>query len=506
MGERFLTWYRKIDKNVKLAFAATFVLGLFVHIYKFTNMLPGHDSVYNYYESIKPIITGRWFLKIACSFSSYFNLPWINGLLALIYIAITVAIVIDIFKIKNPILAILVGGILVSYQGMPETFLYDFLTDSYMLSMLLATIAVRLSLFDEEGVFRKIVASVFLCLSCAIYQSFVSFAMVLTLCYFANELLENRRSVKECWIWIRNQIFIYGGGLAAYYAIWKILITVQNVTVTSYQGIDSAGLSLPVILSGFARTLRAFGELLFERGLVSQGINAAVVLNAIFLVATMYILFVGIKKSQIYKRGIQFVFFVLCIFLMPIATCIWTFTSATVMYRPMMMYGVCAIIIWIAILYERWSSQHIKDLVAILLIAIIFNSSLQANISYSYLERCYETSYAMGAEMMARIHMLDEEADSIVVVGELVQEAVLTKDPLGQKIPLLIRLIEKHFLFDHAHTVLFLDHTFQNELTAVEKEEISQWETKKEVQEMGCWPEKDSVKVIDKTVVIKLSE
>ena len=503
MGNGFLVWYKKLDEKIKFAFIVSFVLGMLVHIYKFANMLPGHDTMYAYYENINSIPTGRWFLKIACGASSLFNLTWINGLLAVTYIALTVAIVTDIFQIKNAILIILTSGILVSFQGMPETFLYDFLTDGYMLSMLFAAMVLRLSLFGEKKIVKKFLAAVFLCFSCAIYQSFVSFAMVLALCYFANELLENRRSVKECWIWIRDQLAIYIGGMGLYYIIWKILIAVKSIEVTSYQGISSAGLSLSVIRSGFRRMLYVFREVLFEHGLVSEGVNFASILNGIFVVAAIVILFVATVKSGIYKRGIQFVFFGLCVVLMPVATCIWIFTSATVMYRPMMMFGVCLMFIWIAILCERWSKQITKDLVAILLVLIIFNSSLQANISYAYLTRCYEATYAMGAEMMARIHMLDDEADSIVVVGDLIQEVLLSKDAHGQKIPLLTRLIEKHFLFDSSHTLLFLEHTFYNDL---QKDfAVDEWEAREEVQNMGCWPAKDSVQVIDKTVVIKLS-
>ena len=85
----------------------------------------------------------------------------------------------------------------------------------------------------------------------------------------------------------------------------------------------------------------------------------------------------------------------------------------------------------------------------------------------------------------------------------MIQEVLLSKDAHGQKIPLLTRLIEKHFLFDSSHTLLFLEHTFYNDL---QKDfAVDEWEAREEVQNMGCWPAKDSVQVIDKTVVIKLS-
>ena len=76
MGTELLTFYREKIKNTwKIAFYSAFFIGLLVHIYKFTNLLPNHDSLYNFYSSQNMVASGRWFLSIACSLGSYFDLP-----------------------------------------------------------------------------------------------------------------------------------------------------------------------------------------------------------------------------------------------------------------------------------------------------------------------------------------------------------------------------------------------------------------------------------------------
>lgn len=101
MGENIINLYKtKCRKEWKIAFISTLVIGLFVHIYKFTNYLPNHDSMYNFYSDQNVLGSGRWFLSIACGFSSYFDLPWINGIFALIYIALTSVIIIKLFEVK----------------------------------------------------------------------------------------------------------------------------------------------------------------------------------------------------------------------------------------------------------------------------------------------------------------------------------------------------------------------------------------------------------------------
>lgn len=194
MGNTLSLKWKEIKASWKYTFLVTFIIGMLVHIYKFTNTLINHDGVYNYYSDQNILGSGRWFLSIACGFSSYFDLPWINGLFSIIFIALTAVVIVDIFEIKNRFLMLLVGALLVTFPGTTETFYFGFTADGYMLAMLLAALAVRLSMFEEKKKIHYLLASIFICLSCGIYQAYVSFAMILALCYFANELLEKKRN------------------------------------------------------------------------------------------------------------------------------------------------------------------------------------------------------------------------------------------------------------------------------------------------------------------------
>lgn len=101
MGEGFIQFYRtRVKKSWKLAFFSAFVIGLFVHMYKFTNTLPGHDSLFNVYGTQNIVRSGRWFLAAACSFSSFFDLPWVNGILSLFWIGVAAAVIADLILIK----------------------------------------------------------------------------------------------------------------------------------------------------------------------------------------------------------------------------------------------------------------------------------------------------------------------------------------------------------------------------------------------------------------------
>lgn len=109
----------------RLVFLTTFFSGLFIHFYKISNNLLNHDSIYNCYSSQNVIASGRWFLSVACSFSTWYDLPWITGIFTMFFIAFTAVIVVDILKIQNIKTACLSGMILISAPAITETLFLD---------------------------------------------------------------------------------------------------------------------------------------------------------------------------------------------------------------------------------------------------------------------------------------------------------------------------------------------------------------------------------------------
>ena len=144
MGNQILEKWKQLDKRYKIAFMSTFVIGLLVHMYMITNKFPNDDYSYNIYNDqfAWPLSLGRWFLSAATSISSYFALPWVNGLLAIFYVAIAAIFIIGILDLKNPIPIILCGGLLVAYPALTDSMGFLFTVDGYMIALVLAAMGV----------------------------------------------------------------------------------------------------------------------------------------------------------------------------------------------------------------------------------------------------------------------------------------------------------------------------------------------------------------------------
>ena len=150
----------------------------------------------------------------------------------------------------------------------------------------------------------------------------------------------------------------------------------------------------------------------------------------------------------------------------------------------------------------------------ILLAVVVFNNALMANISYFYMQLAYERTYADGVEIMMEIHDLQDEYDfdKIAVVGtrildvkhETVDPETGWMEPVG-KLHMLVILLNKTLLFDSDHTTKFLQANFNLELEPVDRQTRDALLKSDQVQAMGCWPEGDSMAVIEDTLVIKMS-
>lgn len=516
MGEEILHFYQtKLRKEYKIAFISTFFIAMLIHFYKFTNTLPNHDSVYNYYTDQNVLGSGRWALSWACGISSYWDLPWINGLLSCVFIALTVVVIVALFKQKNPVLIGLTGALLAASPATTETFFFLFTADGYMIAMLLAALAVYLSRIEETRKSRVILSGGCICISCGIYQAYVSFALLLAVCYFIDVLLQNNHSKQDCFKWILRQAMIYVASLAVYYVIWKLCMYVSGTAANDYQGISEVGrISAGLLIGGLLNSIKTTILYFLQWDVLAHGFTLYSVLSTLFLLVMAAGVLISCFKSSIWQRKWAITLLALCLIAVIPFACIWHFTSDSVGYRAMMLQSLTLLFVLTAVMYERWTKQVVKNAICLFLMLIVFNNALMANISYFYMNLCYERTYAEGVEMMAEIHDLQNEyeVNDIAVIGnrlEKVQWPISNSEtgeiaPAG-KIHMLSALIETNLFIDAEHTIPFLKATFGMELESVTHARLIELSESVEVQSMGCWPSGDSIAVVDDTLVIKLA-
>ena len=291
---------------------------------------------------------------------------------------------------------------------------------------------------------------------------------------------------------------------------------ISGTSANDYQGISEVGtISLGLLLNGVVSSIKTFVMYFLQWNVLEHGFTLYSILNLLFALVFFGGLVIAIKESKILSRRWAFFLVMLCLIAIVPFACIWHFVSSSVGYRALMLQSLTILFVFAALIFERWSKKYLKNIAGAFLLVIVLNNALMANISYFYMNLCYERTYADGLEMILEIRDMQNmhEVDKIAVIGnrlaevqwEIVDAVSGRVSPAG-KIHMLSGLIETNLLIDHEHTVPFLNATYGLELTSATKAEQELLAQTEIVANMPCWPAEGSMCVIDGTLIIKLTD
>ena len=139
---------KKLKSNIplqwKICFASAIIVGLVAHIYKLTNWLPNWDSLVFRYDPQNMVAMGRWFLPVVCAPSSFYDLPWLAGLLALIFHALGAVCICKIFDVRKTVTAVLIGASVITFPTVTSVLTYNYVADGYAIAFFLSCVAAAL--------------------------------------------------------------------------------------------------------------------------------------------------------------------------------------------------------------------------------------------------------------------------------------------------------------------------------------------------------------------------
>ncbi len=504
MGNWLTEKWRKLEGRYKLAFFSALAAGLITHMYMIVNKLPNHDYVYNIHSDQFdwPLSLGRWFMHITTGLSSYFSLPWVNGLLAVLYASAAAALIVAVLEIRNPVPVILCSGLLMSYPAFADTMGYMFLADGFLLALMLSVLGVWFwqKKRDVTGVVGCAV-----CISLAVgtYQAYLSFAIMLILIRLILDIVEKKYGNKELLLSGGRALLGGAAGMALYYAGLLIMMRVNQIGFADYMGMNEVSApGIGRIFSTLARDTVAFAEM-FIGG--NSSFTAYELLNMAFIVCFLGVLAAVFIKRKLYLRRLQAALLVCACLLFIPAAYIFDFLSGDVVYRYMMLYSLVLIYMLFVKLVDEYVRGWFAEACGLLVAVIVFNFAIISNIAYLNLEYCWEQSYATAVRMQERITMLDgfESDCHLMVTGTIETEG---RDWLLDRIPYMVGTDDVNLMRNQTFIIVILADDLGMRLEGVDPDEEERVLASREYAQMGCWPAADSVQMIEGVIVIKLSE
>lgn len=495
----------------KLTFAVIFtaIWGLVAHGYCYFNMSFSHDSMYIFQNDVEwQISIGRFLHPLYFELRGHIFTPWLVGALSLLFIGLAVYFVCRLLNTENKLGMCLISGIMTvnaTITLLNATYIHDI--DIYALSLLLAVLAVYVCRNCKYGVFTAML----LCfMSLGLYQSFFQVSIVLFMILAVKDILLEK-SFRETFHDGLKAIAMLLGGLVLYYVVLKLVLAATGIQLSnSDNGLANVGKvgGISAVFGMIADTYRMVIEHFLNPRIYHCRIIG--VLNVLMaLAAAFFIVCIAAAKKI---RGKELLLLLALLILMPFGMNIICFISQGAAH-DLTVYSFFFAYLLLYVVAEIWTEcgqnrkKIIGCIVPLALAVVIFNSIVFSN--QLYLKKDLEFKNTM--QTMNRIVDRMEETEGyvlgetpVVIIGELDDSPMVVPregfavSGTGTHFNISLtyyKTYEKYFDYVAGYPVNLLDMS-----------EAQEWMEKNEVQEMPCFPDMGACRMIDGTMVIKVSE
>lgn len=496
----------KIKREWKLAFLAAAVTALLVHMPALLMDVPNHDGLDSMYFDQNMITSGRWFLMVACGFSSFYTIPWVIGLLGILFLSLAAAALTEALELKKPWVIVVCSGLLASFPALASTFAYVFTLDGYMLALLLAVHAVVLTKKYQKGF---LAGGVCLAFSLGIYQAYLPFAMILSV-FCILMLLAEDGTGKEKLKKILHYLYMGILGVVLYYGILQVLLRLQGKQLASYQGIDgmaqgnNAGLltSVKQMYVDFLKfTLR--GNVLYQNWISSVAL-------LLLLFAALFAGGVLVKNRKWWKKPGFFGIIILAVLVLPVITNVILIISPSVTYHLLMRYQwvlyLIGLVAFVGNGTEEGKTGAVLQWLALCCgVVLVFFYGVVDNIGYSNLQKRYEKTYAYCVRLLDRIEQTEGyyQGIPIAMIGVVGEDEFPGTDITLDVTSGMIGLNGDSLLYTGENYRLFMQHYLGATLNILPADAMKEMYYDEEYIEMDSFPGENSIRIIDGILYVK---
>ena len=309
-------------------------------------------------------------------------------------------------------------------------------------------------------------------------------------------------------------------GIILFYLISYITIILKNLQVSAYNGADSIGFAtLLNIFNLLPESYQSFFNYFFNDKILPNTIwNTNLFYIVIFSVALISILYIIIKE-KIYKNIVNII--LICIFIIISPVCFGIIeiivpdVNIHILMACSMIYIILIFLKIIEMLPKTKKTWILKYFIIVCTIGITWNYTWQDNASYIAIKSMQNQAESTVLKLVTRIEQLEgyNPQMPVLFLGGLENNSYLSRKNTQ---------IEAKKLFDRTWGFIANNSTIWwgnldswrkilYEYIGVNMNLVSEWEctdifNTEEYKNMKYYPEKGSIKIINNTVVVKLSD
>lgn len=514
---------KSIKRNRKLIFLcliATFAWGLLTHSYIFLHSSFSHDSLNEFNAEV---FGNDWRIQLGRIFVPAYRfivrdsitLPWLIGVLSLLYISLAVFLIVKLFDIHSTVLTVVISGIFtanITVIATAATYIHDL--DCNMLALALAVFSVYLWKNFDKGFLYGIIP---LCLSIGLYQSYISVAITLIILYLVMKLLDGEQFGNSFKQGIKS-IGMIIGAVVLFFIAMKIVCNITDISIMTgnYNSIDTVfSMSIPEIIytaiNGYIRTCYKILTVtsVYPRIMVFAVHAIMIVIPGVIILCRVFQ-----KKIKIKEKILTLVL----IALLPVSmNIVYPLTGG--MSHDLMEFGFWLVYLFV-LLIAWWAIEHFKALkpllkygqrfVTVCLVFLVLWGNVQTA-NAAYLKKDLEQQANLS--LFTRIVYQMENYDGYVT-GETPVVFVGTPEALLDTIPGFEQIYNitgcwNSFVLNSGEPDryrAYFDYILLNPAIMADSELWLQMQSDSRVTNMPCYPAEGSVAIVDGVLVVKMGE
>ena len=402
--EKCLADLQPVRKNYRLPFLSALIAGLGAYLFCFTNKLEIMDDLACMFAQGSTLASGRWGLDLVKYITPGISLPWLNGFLSLLLLSGTSCLTLHMFRIKNPLLRILLPAVLITFPSQTCTFAYMFTTTQYALALLLAVWGAY-GLSKSKNLKSCIVPCILLVLSMSMYQPYIAVTASWLVIYVLLQVLQGEEKPKQSLLTGLRFLLCLGLSLLAYRFLTLLIQKGSGTALGEYGSSTLNGVG--DLLFGIRVAYTSFIGYFYKGYYDLVPTTFSTVVHAAAGLITCILLTVRLVRfSSPEERKGRALLVLLCLLLLPPAVNAMRIISS--LTHNLMLFSVTAVYVLAAVVLEQCVPAlketlrgAAKDLVAICLfltaaINIVFANSvyLQMYMKVQQAEAFYTTVLA----------------------------------------------------------------------------------------------------------------
>lgn len=515
--EKNIEYYLKKYNTLIKCIIFTFIIGMLAHSYMYFNNAISNDSLNEFitWDNVRQFKseTGRGLVVFYLQYiRGIITVPYLVGIFSLIYISISLYLISKIFDIKSDITLFMISTVMVlnmTVISLTATYMHDLDVD--MLALLMATLSVYLLTKFDKGYLYGIIP---LAIAIALYQAFISFAIILVIFKCILDLINKKDSGDVLYYGAKCIFMIIGAGLF-YLLLVKIIVSVTGIEIVKgkYNSISKLLTLTPLNLVEYIKNtwIYTIDKLINPPTILSENVNMAVHISLLLLI--FYFIIIKIIQNKIDAKSILMV--LLLVIITPIGmnlsrVLMRDFSHDVMHYSIFMIYLLPLLFIDSEIYRKDFSQLKNKSYrIAVLLIVVfvMFGNFRFANTAY--LIKDFEQDANMSLFTRINYDMNNTEGyidgeTPVAFVGRPLNQIRRNRD-FTLRITGMSRSFVPYYSYSERYKAYF-NYILMMDTIFVSEDEIDRLSEDERIINMPVYPSKDSIQMIDGILIVKLGE